>query len=102
MAELECGNAESIVNWLKNEFKKFKLDIKNLSGIGIDNASVMVGCNKNVYTELKKEVSHLILIQCVCHSVKLATTHACKECLLRNLEFLVYETIGSAKILVAI
>lgn len=92
MAELESGNAESIVNCLKNELKKFKLDIKNLIGIGTDNASVMVGCNKSVCTELKKEVPHLIFIQCVCHSVQLATTHAYKECLPRNLEFLVYET----------
>lgn len=92
MAELESGNAEGIVNCLKSELKKFKLNIKNLIGIGTDNASVMVGCNKSVYTELKKEVPHLILIQCVCHSVQLATNYACKECLPRNLEFLVYET----------
>jgi len=58
MAELESGNTESIVNCLKNEFKKFKLDIKNLIGIGTDNTSVMVGCNKSVYTELKKEVPY--------------------------------------------
>ncbi|KYM95346.1 hypothetical protein ALC62_14007 [Cyphomyrmex costatus] len=76
MAILESGNAKDIVKCLKNELEKFKLNIKNLIGIGTDNASVMVGCNKSVYTELKKDVPDLILIRCVCHSIQLAINYA--------------------------
>ncbi|XP_018403056.1 PREDICTED: uncharacterized protein LOC108779980, partial [Cyphomyrmex costatus] len=41
MAILESGNAKDIVKCFKNELEKFKLNIKNLIGIGTDNASVM-------------------------------------------------------------
>ncbi|KYN09966.1 hypothetical protein ALC57_17904 [Trachymyrmex cornetzi] len=92
MANLESGNTEGIVRCLKKELKQYKLNIKNLIGIGTDNASVMVGCNKSVYTELKKDVPDLILIRCVCHSVQLAINHACKQCLPAHLEFLIHET----------
>ncbi|KYQ47160.1 hypothetical protein ALC60_13792 [Trachymyrmex zeteki] len=52
----------------------------------------MVGCNKSVYTNLKKDVPDLILIRCVCHFVQLAINYACKEYLPTHLEFLVHET----------
>lgn len=72
----------------------FENDLKDDigDGIGTDNASVMVGINNGVYQLLKREVPHLVLIRCVCHSIQLATSAAMAECLPRNLDFLVRET----------
>uniref|UniRef100_A0A034WXC5 DUF4371 domain-containing protein n=1 Tax=Bactrocera dorsalis TaxID=27457 RepID=A0A034WXC5_BACDO len=84
---LESGNAEAIVDSVKNVLSSYKLDIKNLIGIGTDNANGMTGKNHNVFTELKKETPTQILIRCVCHSVQLAISQVCKHHLPENLEF---------------
>lgn len=84
LVSLEHGNATCIVEGVKNVIFLYKLDIKNLVGIGTDNASVMVATNRSVYTELKKEAPALILIKCLCHSVQLAVSHACKKHLPEN------------------
>ena len=92
LAELEECNAAAIVNAIKKTLNEKSLDLGKLQGIGTDNASVMVGINNGVYQLLRKEVPHLVLIRCVCHSIQLATSAAMAECLPRNLDFLVRET----------
>lgn len=92
LTSLESGHASSIVAGLKNILMHYNLDIKNIIGVGTDNANVMVGTNKSVYTELKKDAPFLILIKCVCHSVQLAVSYVCKHFLPESLEFLIYET----------
>lgn len=94
LVELDAGNAESIVAALKNVLAKYKLNIKNLKGIGTDNASVMVGINNGVYTKLKQDIPNLVLIRCVCHSLQLAVSSAAKQHLPRSLEFLISETFN--------
>ena len=37
-------------------FLAHKFDVKNLVGIGTDNAIVMVGINNDVYTQIRKDV----------------------------------------------
>lgn len=61
-------------------------------GLASDNASVMVGINNGVFKKMLKEVSRLIHIPCVCHSLQLAVYAASKETLPRNIEFLIKET----------
>ncbi|KAF2879095.1 hypothetical protein ILUMI_27072 [Ignelater luminosus] len=86
LAELHECNAEGIVSAIKKTLKRFDLRLENLMGIGTDNASVMVGVNNGVFTKLKEEVPHLILVRCLCHSLQLAISAAAKEFLPRNLE----------------
>ncbi|CAI6357069.1 unnamed protein product [Macrosiphum euphorbiae] len=88
---VEC-NAAAIVKAILNALKSYELDIKNVIGIGTDNASVMVGINNGVHEILKEKNPQLILIRCVCHSLQLATSYACSETMPRNLEFLISET----------
>jgi hypothetical protein len=92
LTELETLNADAIVSAILNILKKYNLKIKNLKGIGTDNASVMTGINNGVYTKLKEFSPNLILIRCVCHSLQLAVSAAAKEFLPTNLEFLIRET----------
>lgn len=92
LSELNECSAGAIAASVKDTLKCFGLDLKNLRGIGTDNASVMVGINNGVYQRLKSEVPNLILIPCVCHSLQLAVSAATAEALPRNLEFIVSET----------
>ena len=90
--QLEKCDALSIIKALKQLLISKKVNINNCIAIGTDNASVMVGINNGVYTKLKQEYPHLILMRCVCHSIQLAMSYASAECLPRNLEFLIAET----------
>ncbi|KAJ4444446.1 hypothetical protein ANN_06238 [Periplaneta americana] len=89
--ELEQGNADCIVSAIKSLLSDYELDIKQMRGLGTDNASVMAGINNGVHQKLKQEVSNLVSIPCVCHSVQLAVSSAA-EMLPRNVEFLISET----------
>lgn len=91
LEELTECTAIAIVDAVKNSLKKFDLKLNNLIGIGSDNASVMVGVNSGVHAILKKDNPHLILIRCVCHSLQLATSHACSETIPRHLDYLISE-----------
>lgn len=81
----------SIADGLRHELKRLKLHIKNLIGIGTDNASVMIESKNSVYQQIKKDAPFLILIKCICHSVQLPVNYACKHLLPDDFEFLVYE-----------
>ncbi|KAJ8914027.1 hypothetical protein NQ315_012051 [Exocentrus adspersus] len=89
--ELETADAEGITNTILKVLARFNLRLANLQGIGVDNASVMVGVNTGVYQRLKAHCPNLILIKCICHSLQLAITAASKV-LPRNLDFIIRET----------
>ncbi|CAH2084734.1 unnamed protein product [Euphydryas editha] len=94
LQQLQSSNAKSIVDALISLISDLNLDIKNLMGIGTDNASVMVGINNGVFKILKEEydLPHLVLNRCVCHSIQLAVSYASQETIPRNIEFLIRET----------
>lgn len=76
LIQIESGDAITIANCVVAELNKRKIPIKNMVGIGTDNANVMVGKNKSVFVELKKSVPSLILIKRVCHSVQFSVNAA--------------------------
>lgn len=92
LLEIESGNATTIVESVKAILADFGLDLQKMRGIGTDNASVMVGKDNGVYALLKREIPHLILIPCSCHSMQLALSHSCKEELPAHLDFIFSET----------
>lgn len=92
MIELNECDSETICNALKRSLENNGLELNNLIALGTDNASVMTGVNNGVYAKLKKDVPHLILIRCVCHSLQLAVSHATSVHLPKSLEFLIRET----------
>jgi len=91
LVPLESGNALCIAEGVRNKLKELMLNIKDLQGIGTDNANLMVGRNRSVFTELKKDEPYLVLIKRVCHPVQLAVNQSCKEFLPYGLDFLIYE-----------
>lgn len=92
LVEIKECDAESIVNSVKLVINEFELQLQKLKGLGTDNAAVMVGIQNGAFQRLKREVPGLILIPCVCHSLQLAVSHASKESLPNNIEFLIAET----------
>lgn len=65
LVEMESCDAEALTNAIKTTLHSKGLDIKNLCGIGTDNASVMVGINNSVYVKFKEEIPSLIHIPCI-------------------------------------
>lgn len=56
-------------------------------------ASNLCGKNNSVISTLRKEVPHLILVKCICHSLHLCAEKA-THCLPDEIEFLVSETVN--------
>lgn len=92
LSHIDSCDADGITNAIKFTLAELKLDIRKLVGLGTDNASVMVGINNGVFKKLSESAPSLTHIPCVCHSLQLAVSEATKQCLPRNLEFLVSET----------
>lgn len=92
LLHIENGTADCLVTAIKMLLNKSNLNLSNLQGIGTDNASTMVGVNNGVFTKLKEEVPHLVLIRCVCHSLQLAMSAATKQTLPRCIDFLIKES----------
>ncbi|CAH2101180.1 unnamed protein product [Euphydryas editha] len=81
----ERDDARGLVTCLIKCLELHNLPIKNMIGIGTDNAVIEI---------LKREYNlpNLILIRCICHSLQLAVSHASESNLPRNIEFLIRET----------
>ncbi|XP_054740561.1 uncharacterized protein LOC129246064 isoform X1 [Anastrepha obliqua] len=91
LSVIEDCTAKGLVDSILKTLSEFGLDIKNLRGLGTDNASVMVGRNRGVISLLKQHQPNIVLVPCVCHSIQLAVSSASK--LLPNkIEFLISET----------
>lgn len=86
---IEC-NANSVHNVITKQLKKHGIKVQNMVGIGVDEASVMVGKHNSVIAILKRELPDLIVVKCVSHSLHLCAGKAV-ELLPRQLEFLVRE-----------
>lgn len=92
--DVENGTAESIVEAVDRCLKLYDLNVKNLVGIGTDNAQSMTGRTNGVYAKLKAkyDLKNLVLVRCVCHSLQLAVSAASKKELPEGLEFLIKES----------
>lgn len=92
LVEMNKCDSDAIVDAVKSTLKNKGLLLQKLSGIGTDNASVMVGVNNGVYKKLKENIPALFHIPCVCHSLQLIVSAAASETLPRNVDYLVRET----------
>ncbi|XP_057322538.1 uncharacterized protein LOC130665927 [Microplitis mediator] len=90
LIKISDASANGIYSALTSQLKADKLPIENLVGIGVDGASVMVGCNQSVVSLLRKDLPDLIVMKCVCHSLHLCAEKA-TDVLPKDLEYLVRE-----------
>lgn len=70
---VDC-DAKSLYSAIKSQLEADNLKIHNMVGIGVDGASVMAGKHNSVFALFKSELSDLIMMKCVCHSL-----HLCAE-----------------------
>ncbi|XP_023244774.1 uncharacterized protein LOC111642638 [Centruroides sculpturatus] len=87
---LENCDVDSIYNSFRNQLLQDGLNLHNLIGIGVDNASVIIEIHRSFSTLLRDDVPSLVVVRCVCHSLHLCAEKACQT-LPRQLEYLVRE-----------
>lgn len=87
---VEEATAEKLYEGLHNYLKEVGLNPYNILAIGTDGASNLCSKNKSLYTLLKNDNRHLILVKCACHSLHLCCSEASKE-FPPDVEFLIRE-----------
>ncbi|XP_075161555.1 E3 SUMO-protein ligase KIAA1586-like [Haematobia irritans] len=77
LLDVENGDAESLFNAVKDYFAEKKVDYKKrIIGFGADGEATMTGKRNSVASRFKKEIPHLFVIKCVCHSLALCSSKA--------------------------
>lgn len=89
------STAEGLYKLITNCFEENSIPLKNVLGFGSDGASVLWGNpdserarnaqQRNVGAFLKKDIPHIFLLRCICHSFNLICSDAC-EALPRGIE----------------
>ncbi|KAJ8961310.1 hypothetical protein NQ314_005959 [Rhamnusium bicolor] len=77
--QLEGETAEIIFNTLITSLKIFNLNIEDVLGFASDTTNVIFGQNNSIVSRIKEANPNCVFIKCVCHSVALAVSYACKE-----------------------
>ena len=91
LVSIDKGDADTQVEAILEQLKADKLPLPQMVGIGVDGANVNVGAHHSIASLLRKQVPHLVVFKCICHSLHLASSKA-MDLMPRNLEFLIKET----------
>ncbi|XP_071146049.1 zinc finger protein 862-like [Mytilus edulis] len=70
----DSANSQTLFDVLCMKLNELQMDVKKISGLCTDGASVMVGKKDGLASKLKKENSSLIAVHCICHRLALACT----------------------------
>lgn len=74
------ANAQNMYNLIVDFFHSHNIPYKNnLIAFAADGASTMMGKNHSVSVLLKNDVPHMFILKCICHSVALCASQACKK-----------------------
>ena len=76
LEDAESPNAETLCKVLTTRLDDMGLDIKKVSGLVTDGASVMVGKKFGLSARLKQLNPALVSIHCICHRLALACTNS--------------------------
>lgn len=79
LIELESGTSESVFKSVMDLLNKYKIPVKNLTGIGADNCNVMMGNVAGFKALLQKVNNSAKVIGCTCHSLNLCSSYACNK-----------------------
>ncbi|KYN02291.1 hypothetical protein ALC62_06893 [Cyphomyrmex costatus] len=88
LIQLENGTAEHMITCFINQLNEDGLNIDKLVGIGVDGANSMIGPHNSLSSRVLALVPHLIVVQCLCHSLHLAAENACSS-LPRHIDYLI-------------
>ncbi|KAJ8914868.1 hypothetical protein NQ315_014881 [Exocentrus adspersus] len=80
LVEVEKCDAEGLTRTILDVLHKFDIDHQNVIGFAADNASVMMGEFGGVQAKLKQLINqNIFVIGCICHSLHLCASEACKK-----------------------
>lgn len=85
--------AETIYNKLINAIASVNIPLENVIGFGSDGCNTMFGEHNSVVSRLKLNFPGILVQKCVCHSLHLCASEACKV-LPRQCEDLAREVYG--------
>lgn len=74
----DCS-AEALYSAFKNSLAGKNVSLENIVGVACDGANVMVGAKNSFTSRLVKDVPHVLILRCVCHSSALIASKACEK-----------------------
>lgn len=77
IVEVDDASASGLYKCVKELLESKNIPLKNIIGFASDNCSTMLGKNNGFQALLKKDVPHVFIIGCVCHSFALCASRAC-------------------------
>lgn len=79
LLDVEDSSAEGLFQLLNKFFETNGIPFSNMLGFAADNASVMMGEMGGLKAKLLQKVPDLFVIGCICHSLHLCSSAACKK-----------------------
>ncbi|XP_076663723.1 protein FAM200A-like [Andrena cerasifolii] len=73
----EC-TAENLHKCFLHSLNKYNLPVRNIVGVCVDNSNVMLGRQNSLISRLLADNEEISVFPCICHSMNLVTSHACK------------------------
>lgn len=73
------ATAEKIFNKVIESFQKHSIPLENVIGFGSDGCNTMMGVHNSVSSRLRQLLPGITVIKCICHSLHLCASDACKE-----------------------
>ncbi|XP_076675389.1 E3 SUMO-protein ligase KIAA1586-like [Andrena cerasifolii] len=71
--------AENLYKGFLHSLKKYNLTVSNIVGVCVDNANVMLGRQNSLISRLLADNEEISVFPCICHSMNLVTSHACRH-----------------------
>lgn len=100
LLEVKDGTAQGLYTLLVDFFVNYNVPYKeNLIGFASDGCNTMMGQHHSLQSLLKEDVNDLFVLLCICHSLALVASYACKK-LPDNIEYLLrdmYSYLQSSK-----
>lgn len=75
----EGATADNLFKSIMSSFRKYSVPLENIIGFGSDGCNAMMGPNNSVSTRFRGACPGIMIMKCVCHSVHLCASEACKK-----------------------
>lgn len=73
------SSAVKLYEAVKNCLIEKDIPLENIIGLACDGANVMIGQHNSLFSHLKSDVPHLVLMKCICHTSALVASKCSKE-----------------------
>lgn len=78
-APVATATAQHLFETVIKSFEENSIPIENIIGFGSDGCNTMMGCHNSVSNRFRAKCPGIIALKCVCHSLHLCASDACKQ-----------------------